>query len=348
MKKITYRLTAKLLTAAWLMFLITGPLSSEEKKIEIVEKVFFTGTHFIVLGSTGGTWIGNKTGSGAAYISGDGKVFSKLPLKAENVPFRTGTSGKGKILVAGDSIRTGSTITHNSVMFLSEDNGRTWKEVPGIYGKKLVNVPAFSSTYLIEHLEFQNGYFTAITTEGAIYISKNGISWKRSASLGHEPGGALVHDNRIIVWGDGNSISIGRGSRWKSVEIGNLTSVSSVFHENGKYIGYGDFDCCYGEISGAIRHYRFESTDLISWKLYRIESLPKVPHLIRNENRSFIGISGMNIMSGKSPDSLEITGTERESLIDICSGMGIYLIAGSRGLLLRSTDGKKWTQSDIK
>jgi len=330
------------------VFILANPIFAKTPVFEVVEKVFFTGKKFIVLGSIDGTWIGNRIGSGVAYISEDGVTFRKIPVKAERVPFRVGASDGERILIAGDSIVQEDGFKHYSVMFLSKDGGRSWREVPGVYGEKVAGKPAFMDTFMVNQLLFQNGYFTAVTSDGAIYISSNGASWRKIKMSHDEPHGAALLNRTMVIWGASGLLCIGRGEKWESVKVNDINSINSLVYEDGMYTGFGSYDCCYGEVPGSIKYYQIESRDLKKWNLYRIPEFPAAVIKVKTAGHSFIGISGKNIISGKPGEKSVVIRKGDEEMAGICKGKGIFLAAGSKGLLIYSRDGKEWQNAEPK
>lgn len=111
-------------------------------------EIIYTGKCFVLFGSIGGSSVGIKIGKGVLYTSKNGINFNKINISPHVPLSKTATNGKITIvledaikLTTGVSVSSGT--FYSSAMFRSLDYGRTWEEIPGIYGKKARRERAF-------------------------------------------------------------------------------------------------------------------------------------------------------------------------------------------------------------
>jgi len=313
--------------------------------------VHFSGEKFFAGGGLGGSYVStlnNSLGTALLLESTDGMNIQKSSVQ-NRIPVRMMTSDGNTILLAGDALEIEAYgFYHSSAMYMSEDNGQSWKEIPGLYGKTLERVQAFSGYNSIEYLEhFQNKYY-ALDYLGLLYTSSNGLEWNKTPINLGDSSGMRIGNNEIILWTGssvpGATIYFGTEGKWQKSQLKDMSDIGSVFYIDGKYYCYAWYDCCYGEMS--IDLILYESTDGKTWtELKKKADWSLMVSKIWRVNDRLVGItSGGQLVSGPSMTSLSIIEPQISGLSDIAYGNGIFVAVGNEGKWFTSRDGIKWSQ----
>ena len=111
----------------------------------------------------------------------------------------------------------------------------------------------------------------AVTSRGLVELE--GTSW--SAPIGGFPklwSPRIEYlGDRFFVFGDGGAISeTFDGRTWASADT-QLSSIGSIADLDGSVVAFGTYDCCFGEVSDALQHFRL-SLVADAWEIREIES----------------------------------------------------------------------------
>lgn len=344
-----YKRPFRLKAVIFLLALISlFPLTAQEDDSLFYLSAIRTDDSFVVVGGRGGSWIGETIGTGVIFYSEDGVSFTEKEVDSP-VPFRVGATDGTRVVVAGDGIISADGFFHSNSMFLSEDQGKTWEQVGGLYGEPVSMGPAFfGGTDMVEVLAYQNGYFTAITDGSSIYNSKDGRNWKMIGSSVSEPlGGALLND-RLVVWGFDRKIVIVKGSQYRKVRMKDAQTVSTVYYEDGIFKANGYYDCCFGEVEDGVTFYSYESTNLINWDQVYTGGESAAPKALLFTEGSHYGVPiGETGEAAGLTLNLSAELFDKDSGSEIIYGGGVFLFA-SYSALYTSQDGMTWSSLDLK
>ncbi len=135
---------------------------------------------------------------------------------------------------------------------LTSLDGETWTEAPDPPDLRWRSVA------------FGNGRFVAtgfnpITLLDEILVSDDGVTWD-DVSVTNIPSTAITFGNGVFVlWGESNRIEVSTdGENWEVVTAESVGQVRDIAYLNGRFVGTGDFDCCFGEVAGTRTVYTLE------------------------------------------------------------------------------------------
>lgn len=223
---------------------------------------------------------------------------------------------------------------------LNSTNGINWKHT---------NVPGVPFDIRMSAVTYGGGQFVAVGQRGAIFTSRDGLSWKRSPALPDEP-----FDFSASTYGQGLFVAVAAGGfiysspdgvNWTRQDSGTSQSFFDIVYGNGKFV--------VGRNSGLI----LTSSDSFTWNEHALPSLS--PGLMNLVNSTAYGngvFSAYVVESNQrgyfyaSSDGLNWSKTQtlmNRTVLDMCFGAGHFVAVGlvgvqSKGFVMTSKDGTNW------
>ena len=178
----------------------------------------------------------------------------------------------------------------------------------------------------------------------SIFVSENGVSWKRRESAIGNFQGAAYGDNRIVALGGKQSGYAGvskDGVLWEEHYDRALLGTSAVTYGAGKFVAVGEVFSSSGLV-GIIS----TSPDGFNWT-ERAVGLLRGLHSVAYGGGKFVAVgSKLVILSSDGIDWMETSfGSTPEyvrQLYDVVHGKDTFVITGNRGSVFTSADGVVW------
>lgn len=271
------------------------------------------------------------------FISDDGRNWRDVSLR---VPARlmAVTFGEDRFVAVG-SFRHPAGIgpqESDPVVLISLD-GETWTEAP--------NPPDL----WLRSVAFGNGRFVAtgfnpITLLAEIFVSNDGVTWDDVAAM-DIPSTEITFGNGVFVlWGESNRIGVSTdGENWEVVTAESVGQVRDIAYLDGRFIGTGDYDCCFGEVAGTRITYTLESENGTTWNV-REQALGEVFFSHSFGSGRFVATSGREIAVADGSFTWTVVADFNEWIGDVVYGNDGFVTAGR--IILFSVDGLDWERVD--
>lgn len=199
----------------------------------------------------------------ALFHSSNGLAWTKVDLEGGTWLYGV-AYGNGRFLAAGGISFQG---VQESLLFTSTD-GATWTAVPS------------PEHYAYRRLFFANGRFTAFIHDGdrlsnwIVATSEDGTSWDEVHTVESLDVSMTFARDRFFLLHQGINPTYLQtsfdGAEWTTFEAAGMNRLHYVASVDGRFVGGGAFDCCFGELPDDILYFSFHSTDGENWTVERI------------------------------------------------------------------------------
>ncbi len=271
------------------------------------------------------------------FISDDGRNWREVSLR---VPARlmAVTFGGDRFVAVGTFLPpNGIGRQESDPVVLTSLDGETWTAAP--------NLPDL----WWRSIAFGNGRFVATgfnpaTLLDEILVSDDGVTWD-AVAITDIPSTEITFGNGVFVlWGESNSIGVSTdGANWEVVGVESVGQVRDIAYLDGRFIGTGDFDCCFGEVAGTQTVYTLESENGTTWNV-REQALGEVFFSHSFGNGRFVATSGREIAVADDSFTWTVVAAFNEWVGDVVYGNDGFVTAGR--IILFSVDGLEWERVD--
>lgn len=203
-----------------------------------------------------GEIVPNSTAA-AIYSSTDGRQWELVDLDTPGILLDV-TYGDGLWMAAGN--REGEL---DEGILLTSLDGLVWTEVEG---------PEVEW----RTVAYQGGQYVGVASEGVlaqyIFTSPDGEDWEVGEPVGALTPRLSTGGGWFALWGEAGWVALSEdGEEWEVVEFSPVNRITTLQYIDGEWIGYGVYDCCFGEDPDGVDHYRIRSPDGIEWVMTPVE-----------------------------------------------------------------------------
>lgn len=187
--------------------------------------------------------------------STDGAAWTPVgPIRSGSL--RDVAYGDGRWVAVG---RAGANSDGEPLVLTSED-GVAWEKVDVAPG------PSWNS---VAH---GNGTFVAVGDDPArsamvVVVSADGLTWTETALASFRDARLSFGGARFVLWGEAGGVGVsGDGVEWEVRGVPPLNRVTALVHTGERWIGWGLYDCCFGEVPELVEYYLVTSPDGDQWQ----------------------------------------------------------------------------------
>lgn len=326
------------LLAAAILAACGDATSPGDRGVEVrLNAVVYADSQFVAVGAeqeveNGGVVFG--TDRALVVRSVDGREWERAPLSAAGT-LAAVAHGNGAFVAVGATMDVPS--ASQPVMLRSED-GSAWRPVE--------EAPRLSW----RAIAFGAGRFVAVgvdpeTLLSVIAASDDGAEWEAVTETDLRVTGITFAGGRFLLWGEGGGLGTsGDGREWGWIPIEPLNDVAGVAYVNGRFVGRGKFDCCFGEMPDSVRYFDLASEDGERWEATPTETRDWW-HTWLYGGRNYLAVAHAGMAASADLEAWTPTRTLEASglwRLGGAYGAGTFVAVG-RHQIDHSTDGRKWS-----
>ena len=197
----------------------------------------------------------------------------------------------------------------------------------------------------------ENGLFLAIgydpgAAREVVATSTTGEVWEAQVQTGLFSPRLLGGSGLFLLWGEAGWIAASpEGKEWDVSELQPLNRVSAVSHREGEWVGFGVYDCCFGERPDLIRFYRIRSVTGRDWTIEEVGDRVFVFAVARDAD-TWVAVTDRGLVRSAAPGGWAaalVNADRTRPVMDVVRGGGRFVAVG-RGTAWWSEDGVAWTE----
>lgn len=220
-------------------------------------------------------------------------------------------------------------------VILTSPDGVTWSAAPVVPDLAFHSVAFGAGRFIAAGLNVESLFYE-------VAVSDDGDTW--TAVVQTNILGATVGfgRDRFLLWGEAEAIGLSPdGEDWTVVGVDSVGIVRHVAFLGDRYVGMGDFDCCFGEVPGTQRFYDLMSNDAVDWTV-RTQALGKVFFALAFGSERFVALTGREIVASEDAHTWSVVHESTSFLGAVAFGTPGFVSVGRA--IRFSPDGLSWSR----
>lgn len=257
----------------------------------------------------------------------------KLPGGLRSVAF-----GNGRYVAVGTRHVSAVGPDSSFPIVLTSTDGIAWSVSDGVPSLRWSSVT------------FGNGTFVGTGPDSSlvetIATSVDGLTWSEKAVADILSVEVTFGGGQFVLWGESNGIGVSSDGRdWDVVSLDSLNRVVDVAFLDGRLVGSGMFDCCFGEVPDAIKYFGITSTDGETWTIKTRDDPATIFFAHAFGSGRLVAIHSEEIFSSADGETWTREIELNDHINDVTFGSGRFVAVGQ--VIASSTNGTDWSISRL-